>query len=55
MEPQSSKEALARIKESRIESNIDGFTTATVLFRAGIYDLKSIHCIEVADLKKIVE
>ena len=50
LESQSSDEASARI-----ESKIDALTAMTVLFRAEINELKSIHRTEVADLKKIVE
>ena len=50
LEPQSPNEASARI-----ESKIDALTAMTVLFRAEINELKSIHRTEVTDLKKIVE
>ena len=50
LEPQSSNEASARI-----ENKIDALTAMTVLFRAEINELKSIHRTEVAELKKIVE
>ena len=50
LEPQPLNEALVRIK-----NKIDALTAMTALFRAKINELKSIHQIEVADLKKIVE
>ena len=50
LEPQSLNEASARI-----ENKIDALIAMTVLFRAEINELKSIHRTEVADLKKIVE
>ena len=50
LEPQPSNEASVRI-----ENKIDALTAMTALFRAETNELKSIHRIEVADLKKIVE
>ena len=50
LEPQPSNEASVRI-----ENKIDALTAMTALFRAEINELKSIHRIEVADLKKIME
>ena len=50
LEPQPSNEASVRI-----EDKIGALTAMTALFRAEINELKSIHQIEVADLKKIVE
>ena len=50
LEPQPSNEASVRI-----ENKINALTAITALFRAEINELKSIHRIKVADLKKIVE
>ena len=50
LEPQPSNEASARIK-----NKINTLTAMTALFCAEINELKNIHRIKVADLKKIVE
>ena len=50
LEPQPSNKASVRI-----ENKINALTAITALFRAEINELKSIHRIKVADLKKIVE